>query len=82
MPPVPIPTAELGDTFGGVSLTLPRGSVMARGKVSKRACDNDGNVIGRLNENPILDTREYVIEFEDGKEDALAANTIVQSMYA
>ena len=48
----------------------------------KCAHDNDDNVIGRANENPILDTRGYVVEFEDGEQAELAANTIAQSMYA
>ena len=39
-------------------------------------------MIGRANKNPILDTQEYIVEFEDDKEAALAANTIAQSMYA
>ena len=44
--------------------------------------DNDGNPIGRENENPILNNREYVVKFKDGTELELAANTIDQSMYA
>ena len=48
----------------------------------KRARDNDDNFIGCANENPILDTRRYVVEFEDGEQAELAANTIAQSMYA
>ena len=48
----------------------------------KRAHDNDDNVIGCDNDNPILDTRGYVVEFEDGEQAELAANTIDQSMYA
>ena len=48
----------------------------------KCAHDNDDNVIGSANENPILDTRGYVVEFEDGEQAELAANTIAQSMYA
>ena len=35
-----------------------------------------------LNENPILDTRKYVVEFEDDKEADFAANTLSKSMYA
>ena len=42
----------------------------------------DDNVIGRANENPILDTIGYVVEFEDGEKSELSANTIAQSMYA
>ena len=55
---------------------------MAQGRVVKCTRDNNSNAIGRLNKNPILDTREYVVEFKDGKEAALAANTTSQSIYA
>ena len=48
----------------------------------KRARYIDDNVIGRANENPILDTRGYIVEFEDGDQAELAANTIAQSVYA
>jgi hypothetical protein len=34
------------------------------------------------NANPILDTREYVITFDDGDLTELSANLIVESMYA
>ena len=48
----------------------------------KRARDNDENVISRANEKPILDTRGYVVEFEDGEQIELATKTISHSMYA
>ena len=48
----------------------------------KRTRDNDDNFIGCTNDNPILDTRRYVVEFEDDEQAELAANTISQSMYA
>ena len=63
-------------------MTLPRGEGEALGKVIKRARDNDGMPMGRAHQNPILDTRQYVVEFEDGQQTELAANTIAQSMYA
>ena len=52
------------------------------GTVTKRACDNDGNHIGRANNNPILDSRQCIVKFEHGMEAELAANVIAQSMYA
>ena len=52
------------------------------GRVVKRSRDNDGNPIGRANDNPVLDTRQYVVEFADGMEAELAANVIATSMYA
>jgi hypothetical protein len=41
-----------------------------------------GNPIGKSNPNPILDTREYEVEFPDGTVDILTANTIAESMYS
>ena len=37
---------------------------MTQGKVTKRARDNAGNPVGRANDNPIIDTREYIVEFD------------------
>ena len=37
--------------------------------------------MGHANPKPILDSRQYVVEFEDGTEDELMANTIAQRMY-
>ena len=78
----PPSTPEASDNYVGLRLHLPHGQSLARGRVLKRAHDNDENVIGRANENPILYTRGYVVEFEDGEQAELAANTIAQSIYA
>ena len=61
---------------------LPRGGNLARGRVTERKRDHEGNVIGRSNANPILDTREYEVKFEDGDVTELTANAIAESMYA
>ena len=60
---------------------MPCGQSLAQGRLLKRARDSDDNVIGRANKNPILDTRGYIVEFEDGDQAELAASTIAQSMY-
>ena len=62
----PPPTSEALYKYVGSRLQFPRGQILSRGRVLKRAHGNDDNVIGRANENPILDTRAYVVEFEDG----------------
>ena len=54
---------------------------MVQGRVCKRAWDNDGNPIGRANEKPILNSREYVVEFKYGTEAELSSNAIAHSMY-
>ena len=48
--------------------------------MKKRAVDVDGKPIGVANNNPLLDTREYVIEFEDGAEEIVSANVIAENI--
>ena len=50
--------------------------------MTTQAQDSDGNPMGLANPNPILDSRQYIVEFEDGTEAELTANAIAQSMYA
>ena len=79
---IEVPTPEAQDNYVGAALELPLGDGVAQGRVTKRLRDNDGNVVGKANANPILDTRKYVVEFESGEEAELSANAIAQSMYA
>ena len=65
-----------------LSLELPFGDGLAQGRVTKRARENDDNVIGRAHDNPMLDTRKHIVDFANGEEDELSANAIAQSMYA
>jgi hypothetical protein len=44
--------------------------------------DEDGNPIGVRHSNPILDTREYEVEFPDCSIDTFTANIIAESMYS
>ena len=61
---------------------LPCGSKISRGQVTGCKRDIGGNTSGRASENPILDTREYTVQFEYGEVNELTANTIAESMYA
>jgi len=45
---------------------FPVGDALQHGKVRKRVRDLYGNVSGHANNNSILDTRHYEVEFEDG----------------
>ena len=76
------PTPEIGDNYLNMELLLPHGGTLARGQVTERKHEHEGNIIGRSNENPILDTREYEVKFEDGDVTELTANAIAESMYA
>ena len=61
---------------------LPKGGTMVKGCVTKCKHDDDGNVIGRANDNPFLDTRSYIVDFADGNTTKLTMNLIAESMYA
>ena len=55
---------------------------MVRGQVVGWKHDADGNPIGRSNQNFILDTFLYEVEFPGGEINKLAANIIAELMYA
>ena len=75
-------TPEIGDNYVNMELMLPRGGTLARVQVTERKRDHEGNAIGRSNANPILDTQEYEVKFEDGDVTKLTANAITESVYA
>jgi hypothetical protein len=75
-------TPETGDNYLNAEISLPKGGTMARGRVAGRKRDANGNPVGRANDNPILDTRVYEVQFDDGDVTELTANMIAQSMYA
>ena len=59
-------TPEAHDQYVNAEVMLPRGDKLASGKVIGRKRDANGDVAGRANANPILDTRTYEVEFADG----------------
>eukprot|EP00804_Cyclotella_cryptica_P019398 CCRYP_006588-RA/>CCRYP_006588-RA protein AED:0.13 eAED:0.13 QI:0/0/0/1/0.75/0.6/5/0/864 len=75
-------TPEVGDSYVNTEVMLSRGDRMARGKVVRRKRDAEGNPIGRANNNPILDTRQYEVQFADGEVTELTANAIAEAMFA
>lgn len=75
-------TPETFDGYLTASVMLPRGGEVLKAQVVARKRDANGNPIGRANSNPILDTREYVVEFEDGIQEVYSANLIAENMYS
>ena len=51
-------------------------------KVTKRLRDADSIPIGTANENPILDSRMYKVQYQDGTKASLAANYIAENLFA
>ena len=74
------------DTYLRMEIALPRGGGdqedIQFAKVTKRLHDKEGRPIGTANDNPLLDTREYEVEFLDGHRESLSANVIAQHMFS
>ena len=50
------------DHYIEAEILLLRGGEMARGHVIAQSCDANGNIMGRVHTNPILDTRTYQVD--------------------
>ena len=66
-----------------MELTLDRGGDRPElARVKKRLKDANGRPIGVANDNPILDSRMYEVEYRDGYVAAMAANVIAENLFA
>ena len=81
--------STVGDPYVGMEVLLKSRidsreaeAAEALAKVVSRKRDPDGKPKGTANSNPILDSREYVVEFPDGHHETLAANVIAESLFA
>lgn len=70
--------------YTGIELALPKelGEEPVFGQVTKRLRGEDSKPIGRANQNSLLDTRKYKVEFVDGHKGTMFANQIAEAMYA
>ena len=72
----------MGDQYVGAEVRLPLGDKVGQGLVKRRKTHPDGSDLGTANPNPILDTRVYEVEFEDGAQAEFAANVITENMWS
>jgi hypothetical protein len=70
------------DQYVGAQVRVPIGGEIRSGKVMRRKRELDGTLKGRTNENPMLDSRTYEIEFPDGYSGEYTANGIAENVYA
>ena len=74
------------DKFIGATFLLDPhkspGNVATKATVLRRAEDQQGRPAGRAHTNPLLDTREYEVELEDGTVDRYFANVIAENLWA
>ena len=76
-------TPDANDNHMNDEIVLPRGDTpIERGRVMGEKYDADDNPVGRAHANPILDTRRYDVEFDDGQVTEFTANIITESMYS
>jgi hypothetical protein len=72
------------DPYVNMELGLPRGpdDELRRAHVKRRAIDVNGRPIGRPSTNPLLDSRQYEVEYLDGETEILTANIIAENLLA
>ncbi|KAI2502124.1 Reverse transcriptase (RNA-dependent DNA polymerase) [Fragilaria crotonensis] len=75
-------TPEAFDQYLTAEIVTDRGGDILRGTVKSRKRDHDGKPIGSSNPNPLLDSREYLVCFEDGTEETYTANLIAECLYS
>ena len=74
-------TPEAIENYIGAQIMISHGDTVSQGSVRHRKRDVEGNIIGRPNSNPTLDTRTYGLEFKDGSMITYSSNVIAASMY-
>ena len=85
-PPLQLPdadevTPEVADSYVGAQVNLPIRGTTFKGTVRCCARDTNGNLQGKADINPILDTRTYEVEFPDGCTAEVSANVISEHMF-
>jgi len=73
---------EAYDRYITVKVCVPKGGEMSYGTVKNRKRRLDGDLMGRSNANPILDTSIYEVEFDDGSTEAYTVNIIAEHIYS
>lgn len=76
------PTPDAFDTYIGAQLLVPRDGERVNARVTKRMRNNNGVPIGTRHDNPMLDSREYEVEFDDGSTQEYFANVIAENLYS
>ena len=76
------PYAENDDRYIGVKVSLPHlDGELKQATVKRRKRNEDGTLRGTSHDNPILDTRVYEVEFEDGSYNEYSANVLAENLY-
>ena len=75
-------TPNLYDNYVNMELTLYQGGERPEfARVKKILKDTNGRQIGVANDNPILDSRMYEVEYRDGYVATMEANVIAENLF-
>ena len=77
-------TPDTYDHYLQMELALPQGDSLEprMARVTKRLKDSNCITIGTADQNPLLDTRMYEVEFADGEKACLMAKYIAENLFA
>jgi len=78
----PVDEQPFWNRFINAEVLLPHGKHVQQAKVRGRAKDTAGKVIGAHDDNQLLNTIVYDVEFPDGAVKQYSANTIAGNMFA
>ena len=72
----------MGNNYVGMELAMACGGEgkVLHATVKRRLIDVEGNLVGRANSNPLLDSRKYLVENADGSNEELTANIIAENI--
>ena len=70
----------MGDILVNTEVLLPGEDGKQLAKVIRRSVDDSGNLVGNWNENPILNTVLYDVEFPDGAIKSYGANVVAENI--
>ena len=75
--------SEAFDKFLGIEVKIPSddGESNVLGRVTKRKRDHDNSLIGKYDENPVLNTALYQVETPDGNIHEYTANRIAEHLW-
>ena len=70
----------MADTSIFAEVLLPQGGYLKIGKVLRQAIDENGKLIGIHNNNTLLSTLAYSVEFQDGAVNIYGTNIIAENI--
>ena len=76
----PLNQQSVTDLLINAEVMLPNGHSQQMAKVIRRSVDSEGRVVGEFNDNPILNSLVYDVEFPDGMVKQYAANVIAENV--